>query len=115
MEAAELIRKLIDVLSQINQPQQTAVAPQSAKLTAVLAPEPTSDFPERDHTSDETGGIMVPPLQQKIELLKKVANVDSIYGDEEEQAEDELAIIKRNAGINPIVSMMTSDDTDIES
>lgn len=117
MEAAELIRKLIDVLSQINQPQQTAVAPQSAKLTAVLAPEPTSDFPERDHTSDETGGIMVPPLQQKIELLKKVAGVDSTFdnADDSEEPEDELAIIKRNAGIHPIVSMMTSDDTDIES
>ena len=112
MEAAELIRKLIDVLSQINEPEQQ---PNHAHLT-VVTPAPHSDFPERDHTSDETGGIMVPPLQQKIELLKKVANVDSIYGDDEEdQAEDELAIIKRNAGINPIVSMMTSDDTDIES
>jgi hypothetical protein len=112
MEAAELIRKLIDVLSQINEPEQQ---PNHAHLT-VVTPAPHSDFPERDHTNDETGGIMVPPLQQKIELLKKVANVDSIYGDdEEEQAEDELSIIRRNAGINPIVSMMTSDDTDIES
>ena len=111
MEAAELIRKLIDVLSQINEPEQQ---PNHAHLT-VVTPAPHSDFPERDHTNDETGGIMVPPLQQKIELLKKVANVDSIYGDEEEQAEDELSIIRRNAGIHPIVSMMTSDDTDIES
>jgi len=114
MEAAELIRKLIDVLSQINQPAQAA-APQGAKLTAVLAPQPTGDFPERDHTSDETGGVMVPPLQQKIELLKKVAGVDSMYDDSaEEQPEDELSIIKRNAGIHPIVAHIASDE-EIES
>ena len=113
MEAAELIRKLIDVLSQINEPEQQ---PNHAHLT-VVTPAPHSDFPERDHTNDETGGIMVPPLQQKIELLKKVAGVDSTFdnADDSEEPEDELAIIKRNAGINPIVSMMTSDDTDIES
>jgi hypothetical protein len=114
MQAAELIRKLIDVLSQINQPQQIA-APQGAHLTAVLAPQPTGDFPEDDHTSDETHGIMVPPLQQKIELLKKVAHVDSIYdNDSAEQPEDELSIIKRNAGIHPIVAHIASDE-EVES
>ena len=112
MEAAELIRKLIDVLSQINEPEQTAVAPQSTKLTAVLAPEPTSDFPERDHTSDETGGIMVPPLQQKMELLKKVAGVDSVFDNGEEAPSDELEVMKRNAGV-PTLTMIASEDNDI--
>jgi hypothetical protein len=118
MEAAELIRKLIDVLSQINQPEQPQ-QPNHAHLTIVANPEPQSDFPERDHTSDETGGVMVPPLQQKLELLKKVAGEESIFnqpGDEDvEGPEDELSIIKRNAGIHPIVTHMASEDTDIES
>ena len=113
MEAAELIRKLIDVLSQINQPEQPQ-QPNHAHLTIVTNPEPQSDFPERDHTSDETGGVMVPPLQQKIELLKKVAGVDSMYDNNEEDHEDELAIIKRNAGIHPIVAHIASDE-EIES
>lgn len=112
MEAAELIRKLIDVLTHINEPAQAA-APQGAKLTAVLAPVPTGDFPEDEHTNTETGGIMVPPLQQKIELLKKVAGVDSTFDNADQEQEDELSIIKRNAGIHPIVAQVASEDNDI--
>jgi len=112
MEAAELIRKLIDVLTQINEPSSQQ-QPNHAQLVAVKAPE--NPFPEDEHTSDETGGVMVPPLQQKIELLKKVAGVDSMYDDNaEEQPDDELTIIKRNAGIHPIVAHIASDE-EIES
>ena len=111
MDAAELIRKLIDVLSQINQPQQ----PNHAQLTVVAQPEPQNPFPEDEHTSTETGGIMVPPLQQKIELLKKVAGEESIFNQPgDEDVEDELSIIKRNAGIHPIVAHIASDE-EIES
>ena len=108
MEAAELIRKLIDVLSQINQPAQTD-APQAAKLTPVVAPQ--NPFPEDDHTNDETGGIMVPPLQQKMELLKKVAGVDSVYDKPGEEPDDEVSIMKRNAGL-PMMTMVASEDED---
>ena len=112
MDATEFLRKLIDALAHIQQPADT-VQPNHAQLTVVAQPQ--SDFPEDEHTSDETGGVMVPPLQQKIELLKKVAGVDSMYDDSaEEQPDDELAIIKRNAGIHPIVAHIASDE-EIES
>jgi hypothetical protein len=110
MEAAELIRKLIDVLSQINQP--TAQQPH-AELTPVVAPQ--DPFPEDTHTNSETGGVMVPPLQQKLELLKKVAGEESIFNQPgDEDVEDELSIIKRNAGIHPIAVQVASEDTDLE-
>jgi hypothetical protein len=109
MEAAELIRKLIDVLSQINQPQQ----PNRAQLTVVAQPEPQNPFPEDEHTNTETGGVMVPPLQQKLELLKKVAGEESVFNQPGEE-EDELEIIKRNAGIHPIAVQVASEDTDLE-
>jgi hypothetical protein len=111
MEAAELIRKLIDVLTQINEPSSQQ-QPNHAQLVAVKAPE--NPFPEDEHTSDETGGIMVPPLQQKMELLKKISGVDSVYDhgeSSEESQEDELSIIKRNAGI-PMLTMVASEDND---
>ena len=111
MEAAELIRKLIDVLTQINEPSSQQ-QPNHAQLVAVKAPE--NPFPEDEHTSDETGGIMVPPLQQKIELLKKVAGVDSAFDGADAEPEDELSIIKRNAGIHTIVAQISSEDTDLE-
>ena len=38
---------------------------------------------------------MVPPLQQKIEILKKSQGIDNVY---DEQA-DELDQVKKNAGL----------------
>jgi len=66
--------------------------------------------------SDETD-VMVPPLQQEIELMKKATNVDSVFddtekvkGEEPEQEavevgaangddDNELTILKKNAGL----------------
>ena len=79
-------------------------------------------YPEDEHTSDVTGGVYVPPLQQKMELLKKMAGVDSVYDEpgEEPSAEPETApaqddpitVMKRNAGI-PIMVSIASEDNDI--
>ena len=109
METVELLRKLIDILSAKQEP------------SVVLAPEPQCDFPEDEHTNDETGGIMVPPLQLKMELLKKVAGIGNVYDqgevehpqDEPEQPQDELEIIKKNAGIPAIIATVASEDNDI--
>ena len=54
--------------------------------------------------SDETG-VFVPPLQQKLELMKKAQGVESVY--DEEPEEDELEVMKRAAGI---MSIFTLDD-----
>lgn len=63
---------------------------QKHQLTPVPAPEP--------ELSDEP--LMVPPLQQKHELLKKVAGVDNAYDQEGgEQQPDDLDRMKKMAGI----------------
>ena len=55
MKAAEFLRKLADAL-------------------AVIEDDDVSDTqPEQD--------VMVPPLQQKIEILKKSQGIDNIYND----------------------------------
>jgi hypothetical protein len=55
MKAAEFLRKLADAL-------------------AVIEDDDVSDAqPEQD--------VMVPPLQQKIEILKKSQGIDNIYND----------------------------------
>ena len=55
MKAAEFLRKLADAL-------------------AVIEDDSVSDAqPEQD--------VMVPPLQQKIEILKKSQGIDNIYND----------------------------------
>lgn len=130
--AAEFIRKILDIIGSeqtaataksephvviVNQPpQQVAAEPETkdfSQTTPKLQPVSVNPFPEDDHTSDETGGIMVPPLQQKMELLKKVAGVDSVYDKpgEGDDSDDEVAIMKRNAGL-PMMTMVASEDED---
>ena len=63
--------------------------------------------------------IFVPPLQLKLELLKKATDVENIYSDEEEEQQaansyDELDMIKRNAGINPVVLDALGDDEPLD-
>ena len=53
-------------------------------------------------------------MQQKIELLKKAVGVDSIY-DEPCAADDaEMDIMKRNAGIGPVIVHVASDDEPLD-
>jgi len=82
-----------------------------------LAQEPEKSDNE-DHFEDHvaaptTAEPMVPPLQQKIEIMKKIAGIDSVYDDDEEkecncegecvcevpQQEDEMEVLKKNAGL----------------
>ena len=51
-----------------------------------------ADAPEEDDVGD-----FVPPLQQKIELLKKTAGVKSIYDDEENTEEGDQVFMKELA------------------
>lgn len=79
--------------------------------------------------------LFLPPLQMKIELLKKAVGVDNVYDDgtdaEQEQQQEEyvgnaesqtetsfekeLSQIKKAAGINPVVMNELVDDEPLES
>lgn len=94
---------------------------------------PTTD--SKDYLSEPTGSeehnvpgeqpddLFVPPLQLKMELLKKAVGVDNIYDgdepseeDEEQHSYGELEAIKRNAGlIDPVVMSELGDDEPLES
>ena len=121
---SEILRGLADKLEggQDRIPHQD----QSAQLHQVE--------PANDEQSDINTMPMVGPLQQKLELLKKAAGVDSAYDDGEmlqgheheghcddcgcdpcqcDGEDDELSVMKRNAGL-PVLIQMTSSDNDIE-
>jgi len=91
MKVAELLRKLADVIAAAEGGQETGelTQPNKAELTPA----------EADQTDHSDGNVFVPPLQQKLELLKKATGVNSVYGGEEAEGSDELADIKKNAGI----------------
>jgi hypothetical protein len=88
MKLSDIMRDIADLLDQqVDDPQGGAT---NTHLKPVQAPEP--------ELSDEP--LMVPPLQQKHELLKKVAGVDNTYGngDQPEQGDD-LGRMRKMAGI----------------
>jgi len=109
MRAAEILRKLADVVDAAEQGGEVDELDRSSGSeggdamdnTTMDRMEPVdTDMPgERDEEAPEPEmDKMVPPLQQELELEKKEAGIDNEFDDEGSQ-EDELVSIKRIAGI----------------
>jgi len=96
MKMADVLRQLADTLDQKEQD-----------------PAEPKDFAQPEQDNDDAAGVMIPPLQQKLELLKKGVGVPSAFDQDGNGVPDELDAIKKNAGINPAVIHIASDDNDI--
>ena len=100
MRASEILRKLADVIDSADNQStmgQSPDSPNKAELTAVSV----------DHKDDTDKTTMVPPLQQKIEILKKSVGVDNEFDQgfdqiDAEQKPDELEVLKKAAGIHTV-------------
>ena len=92
MRASEILRHLIDMLAQ-EEEQEVAQQPVVININNGQAEQdvPTEEIP------DELG-VMVPPLQQKIELMKKSQGVENVY-DQATDNDAEIVALKKNAGI----------------
>jgi hypothetical protein len=109
MLSHEFIKQALDIVGSLQKDSEPKVQPNRAVLVQV---EPETE----DLTDTKT---MVAPLQQKLELLKKAVDVSSYYDegepgydpgpDEGDKGEDELAEIKRLAG----VMHNAGDDNDV--
>ena len=77
MRAAEFLKNLID---QVQQTQSSGVTINIG--TVNINPDTPKTEPESDKTD-----TMVPPLQQKIELLKKNAGLDNVYDQQADEDE----------------------------
>jgi len=114
MKAAEILRKLADLIDS-NSQEGSAEAPANVVAHAELAPV------EVDNTEGGTASTMIPPLQAKLELLKKSVGVDNVYDNQPcecgcdpcECECDELDTIKKHAGIPVIVQQEAGEDNDI--
>lgn len=109
MKAAEILRKLADLIDHSADDQDRPI---NSVPHAELEPV---DVDNTDNTEPTT---MVPPLQQKIELLKKATGVESHYDDSEEDCgcnePDELDIIKQRAGVPVVAVSEMADDEPFE-
>lgn len=101
MKIAELLRALSDIVA-------------SADTEAPAGQETPAQTPAVDPHGDAEVGIMVPPLQQKLELLKKSAGVDNMYDNQDGQETDELVRIKQLGGVTPTAQHLASDDHEAE-
>jgi hypothetical protein len=103
MKAAEILRKLADMIDTHSDQES---APQ-VELEPVAV----------DNTDNTETTIMVPPLQAKLELLKKATGVESHYDEATpcDSAEDaELALIKQRAGVPVVAVAELADDEPFE-
>ena len=120
MRASEILRKLADVIDSAEGNQSTSLgtSPEPvnhAELTAVNVSQ-----------KDDTGkvGVFVPPLQAKIELLKKSVNVDSVYdetgpdedltGHGDDNEDNELDRIKKLSGMTIVAQHEAADDEPLD-
>ena len=105
MRLADIMRDIADLLDQQgNDQQQSQRADMSQNTTQQRMTSVKIIEPELD---DEP--LMVPPLQAKLEILKKSEGIPSVYGSE---GTDELAAIKKNAGLTA-AQHEASEDNDI--
>jgi len=127
MKVAELLRSIVDM---IDRAELAQTVPQARDdLNNFSDPE---DIVITANTEDPED-LFLPPLQMKLELLKKAVGVENVYDDgtdaEREETnevgspdsqqdtsfESELAKIKKAAGLNPAVISELSDDEPLES
>jgi len=128
MRVAELLRSLLDV---VDRAEVIDAVPQAHDDVQNLA-DPTKVEPNNIEDPHE---LYLPPLQMKLELLKKAVGVENVYddgsdaeqescdedeyvGDPESQEntnfESELAKIKKSAGINAGVMQELSNDEPLD-
>jgi hypothetical protein len=95
MKMADLLRQLADKLDGLND---------------------IDDLLNTAPSDPQVQPVMITPLQQKLELLKKGVGVESEF-DTDSESKDEIATIRKNAGlagVNQAIIQIASDDTEAD-
>jgi len=99
MKISDLLRRAADAIDQQENP---GVADERLQNRAEMSP--ASAGVEVDNVDNADAGAnnepMVSPLQRKMELVKGLLGVDHAHDEQCADGADELASIKRNAGID---------------
>lgn len=104
MKASEILRKMADLLD-----AKEGGTDSSTEITNRPG-QNEIDMPTDTCNIEAQAGVntksMVAPLQQKLDLMKKMAG--------ETPESDELDVIKQNAGIKPVVVAIADEDEPFE-
>lgn len=112
MRASDIIQGLEELIAIIRNSEHAAKFQEPTTVAqTMVAVEPGDASPSPEQEVD----VFVPPLQAKIELLKKATGVASTYDGEGEA--DELDRMKQIAGIkkpHPVVQDMAGEDEPLD-
>ena len=108
MKTSEILRNLADMIDAKQSQQQ----PKEVEIVD----EPMDDGSGLAQQPDD---VFIPPLQLKLELLKKATGVENVYAEQDaddspQHSYDELDHIKRNAGINVVALDALGDDEPLD-
>ena len=98
MKLSDIMRDIADLIDQ----KQSQEADMSQNTTQQRMTPAQVAEPELDDNP-----VMVPPLQAKLEILKKSEGIPNVYDGE---GTDELAAIKKNAGITAAQQEAADDE-----
>jgi len=101
MRMSDIIRKIADLMD--NNPGS-----ELSGNTTQNRSEPI----ELKKPGEEDQPIMVPPLQAKLEILKKSEGMPNVYDEQGDAGNNELAVIKKNAGLTA-AQHEASEDNDV--
>lgn len=112
MKIAELLRSLADKLENIETGGTTSNRPANTGPTGDHFQHDVDDGADSAHGDVELdmNPVMVPPLQAKLELLKKATDIDNVY---DNKGSDELGDIKKLTGIKAVIQHEASEDNDV--
>lgn len=130
MKVAEILKRVADIveLAAGEEPAATAATAAQpdpalqnpARLSPTAAGQPVAE-PDAAAATPGEDEVMVPPLQLKLELMKKAVGVDNIYDEErsdqdqqqDQQQDHALDQLRRHAGIRSVpakVTLVMADD-----
>lgn len=124
MKPSEIIGALQKLATNITGDETATVNafPADTKKRFVPVTIKSADGPEQ--SKEAPLNTMVPPLQQKMELLKRAVDIDNVFdgtsvdksSDDSEDYKQEIQAITKNAGINPNVAaiMALSDEEPLD-
>ena len=108
MKMADVLRNLADKLDGIE--GGNASGDNMGKQASDFQHD-VDDGAESGDREVELTGVMIPPLQQKLEVLKKATGMDNAF--DNDQGSNELDDIKKLTGIKALVQHVAGEDNDI--
>jgi hypothetical protein len=116
MKISDVLRQVAAAIEQAEDPGQPDPKIQNpAQLSPSAGGIPMPNVNNADAGAEDE--VMIPPLQLKMELLKRAVGVDNVYDEGEpraDQAHDDIEILKQRAGIPTAAVMELSNDEPLD-